>query len=253
MSDSPSASNSFRRVANRVCVLGILLVAPACQTPLPNPNAPLTRLEPLLEEWDEARREDGGCEQRRPVDTPIIDCDAISHAISQLAVEFPRDPDVLLAAATVRFEKGRKEEALKTLDQLRRLEPIHPEAAILRGRIAIDEGNLRFARRMLEEQRELTPDHAGLWEMLGSVAYLEGEYGDADERLDVAARLGAPSWRVDYHRGLVAEASGRPERAARAYAACLDVNPDFAPARSRLRALAVTAERGPGDSDASRR
>ena len=66
MSDFPSASNSLRRVANRVCVLGILLVATACQTPVPNPHAPLTRLEPLLEEWDEARREDGGCEQRRP-------------------------------------------------------------------------------------------------------------------------------------------------------------------------------------------
>jgi len=250
MPDRCRSNPRRRRFATCVGWLAIVVVAAACQSPPPpNPHAARSRLEPLLEAWDRARTEDGGCEQRRPTDTPLLDCEAVSQSISQLAVEFPRDPDVLLAAATVRFESGRKEEALKTLDVLRRLQPIHPEAAVLRGRIAIDEGNLRFARRLLEEQRELSPDHAGLWEMLASVAYLEGDYAEADERLDVAARLGAPGWRVAYHRGLVAEASGRPDRASRAYADCLEANPDFAPARSRLRALAVIGGRSVGGPD----
>ncbi|MEM9175883.1 MAG: hypothetical protein AAGC67_11670 [Myxococcota bacterium] len=233
------------RCGVRLGTLLLCVFVAACQSPPPpNPNAARSRLEPLLEAWDRARAEDGGCEQRRPTETPILDCEAVSQQIARLAVEFPRDPEILLAAATVRYEGGRKEDALKTLDVLRRLQPIHPEAAVLRGRIAIDEGNLRFARRILEEQRELSPDHAGLWEMLASVAYLEGEYAVANERLDVAARLGAPGWRVAYHRGLVAEASGRPDLASLAYADCLEANPEFAPARSRLRALAVTEGRG---------
>ena len=228
-----------------VCLASLLCLAMvvACQsTPKPNPLAARTRLETLLEAWDRARTEGGGCEERRATDTPLTDCEAVSQGVALLAVEFPRDPEVLLALAVVDFERGRKEDALKTLDVLRSIEPIHPKAAVLRARIAIDEGNLRFARRMLEEQRELTPDHAGLWEMLASVAYLEGEHAEADRSLDIAGRLGAPAWRVAYHRGLVAEASGRPDQAARAYSACLEAAPDFAPARSRLRGLAVKSD-----------
>jgi tetratricopeptide (TPR) repeat protein len=220
--------------------VGFLL---ACQsTPPPNPLAARSRLAPLLEAWERAQTEDGGCEERRPTETPLTDCEAVSNGIARLAIEFPRDPDILLAAAVVDFERGRKDNALKTLDVLRSVEAIHPEAAILRARIAIEEGNLRFARRLLDEQRELTPDHAGLWEMLASVAYLEEEYAKADRSLDIAARLGAPAWRVAYHRGLVAEASSRPERAIQAYEVCLEEAPDFAPARSRLRALVVMGE-----------
>ena len=51
---------------------------------------------------------------------------------------------------------------------------------------------------------------------------------------------------VQRELGLVAEADGRRERALRAYAACLEANPEFAPARSRLRALAVTGTTDPG-------
>ncbi len=236
-SEQQGRSRRFvRRVAGFVCVV---IVAGCQSTPKPNPLAARTRLEPLLEAWHRARTEDGGCEERRATDTPITDCESVSRGIARLAVEFPRDPEVLLALAVVDFERRRKEDALKTLDVLRSIEPIHPKAAVLRARIAIEEGNLRFARRLLEEQRELTPDHAGLWEMLASVAYLEGEHAEANRSLDIAGRLGAPVWRVAYHRGLVAEASSRSGEAARAYSACLEAAPDFAPASSRLRGLAV--------------
>ncbi|MFK7895270.1 MAG: tetratricopeptide repeat protein [Myxococcota bacterium] len=218
----------------------------ACQTPTrpaPNPHSARSRLGPLLESWERAKRQDGGCEQRRPQETPHVDCDKISLAIERLAVEFPRDADVLLAAAAATFDRHKNEDALKTLDVLRSIQPIHPDAAVLRARIAIDEGNLRFAHRLLEEQRELTPDHSGLWELLAAVAYLEEEYAQADRGLDIAARLGAPPWRIAYHRGLVAESTLRLKQAEAEYATCLRAEPDFAPARSRLRALAV---RNPG-------
>ena len=103
---------------------------------------------------------------------------------------------------------------------------------MLRTQIAIDEGNLRFAQPLLDEQPELTADHPGPRELPASVAYLQGEYAQADRSLEIARQLGAPAWRVAYHRGLIAEASDRPEREAQAYAECLETAPDFAPARS---------------------
>lgn len=243
MADRIACGSRRRRLVSRGVAFAFVGFLLACQsTPPPNPLAARSRLAPLLEAWERAQTEDGGCEERRPTETPLTDCEAVSNGIARLAIEFPRDPDILLAAAVVDFERGRKDNALKTLDVLRSVEAIHPEAAILRARIAIEEGNLRFARRLLDEQRELTPDHAGLWEMLASVAYLEEEYAKADRSLDIAARLGAPAWRVAYHRGLVAEASSRPERAIQAYEVCLEEAPDFAPARSRLRALVVMGE-----------
>ena len=234
--------SSARRILCGVVFAGLagLAALAGCQsTPPPNPASARARLEPLVEAWDRAQRHGGGCEERRAAETPILDCQRISLAISRLAIEFPRDPDVLLAHAVVEFGHGRRQEALNSLDVLRSVTPIHPEAAVLRARIAIDEGNLRFADRLLEEQRELAPDHPGLWEIRGAVRYLQGDHAEATRSLRVAQRLGAPSWRVDYHLGLVAEARSRPEEAASAYARCLDAAPDFAPATSRLRALAV--------------
>ena len=243
MIDRIACGRRRRRLASWIVAFASACLLLACQsTPPPNPLAARSRLEPLLEAWERARTEDGGCEERGPTETPLTDCEAVSNGIARLVIEFPRDPDILLAAAVVDFERGRKGNALKTLDVLRSVQAIHPEAAILRARIAIEEGNLRFARRLLNEQRELTPDHAGLWEMLASVAYLEEEYVEADLTLGIASRLGAPAWRVAYHRGLVAEASSQPGRAIRAYEACLAEAPDFAPARSRLRALVVMGE-----------
>ena len=207
----------------------------ACHRRPPNPGgANPTRTAPgSLEPCPDRGR---GCEQRERRDT--TDCEAY-RGIARLAVEF-RDPEALLALAVIEFERGRKEDALKTLDVLRSLEPIHPEAAILRARIAIDEGNL--PRADFSKSRASSSRIIPVLELLASVAYLEGEYGDADRSLEIASRLGAPAWRVAYHRGLVAEASGRLDRAARAYAACLEASPDFAPAQSRLRGLAVLEE-----------
>ena len=232
-------SRQGSRLARLVLGAGVSILV-ACQSAAPpNPLAARSRLEALLEVWEEARREDGGCEQRRPTDTPLVDCDVITREIERLAIEFPRQPDVLLAASVVALERGRREDAAKTLDILRSVQPIHPDAAVLRARLAIREGNLRFARRLLDEQRSLTPDHSGLWELAASVAYLRGDYAAAMRDLDIAARLGAPGWRAAYHRGLVAEASGRLDLAAAEFAACLEAAPDFRSARSRLRALAV--------------
>lgn len=234
-----SARPRSSRLWSGLLAAGLAALAGCQSTPPPNPASARARLEPLVAAWERAQREGGGCEERGAKETPILDCERVSLGIARLAIEFPRDPDVLLAHAVVELGHGRRQEALNSLDVLRSVTPIHPEAAVLRARIAIDEGNLRFADRLLEEQRELTPDHAGLWEVQGAVRYLQGEHAEAARSLRVARRLGAPSWRIDYHLGLIAEARSRPKEAEDAYARCLEAAPDFAPAKSRLRALAV--------------
>lgn len=221
----------------------VLAWTAGCRTPSPaaagNPHDPRAQLATLLSAWHSAHRDGGTCEQRRPEETPLVDCEHLRKQIERLAIAFPNDPDVLLANAVVAFEAGRPEEAEKDLDALRRIDPIQPEATLLRARIAISEGNLRLARRMLDEQIELTPDHAGLRELSSSVLYLEERYDEAGFELEIASRLGAPAWRVAYHRGLIFEATGRDSEAENAYRVALELEPAFDPARSRLRALAV--------------
>ena len=200
---------------------------------------PQARLEGLLSAWHRAQADGRRCEEARPGDTPIVDCERIRKQIERLAVEFPTHREVLLANAVVTFESGRREEAEKELDVLRRIDPSIPEATLLRARIAIDDGNFRLAHRLLDEQIERTPDHPGLYELAASVLFLETRYPEASDALEIASRLGAPAGRIAYHRGLVFEATGRFDAAADSFRTCVELEPGFEPARSRLRALAV--------------
>jgi len=241
--DAPTPTRA--RLATLVAIGTALVLAGGCRTPEgPHPHDPRARLAVLLEQWTRVRGDGATCEQQGPGETPLIDCERTRKRIERLAIEFPRDPDVLLANAVVAFETGRPEDAAQDLDALRRVTPIHPDAASLRARIAISQGNLRFARRLLDEQIELSPDHARLHELSATVHYLDERHDAALRDLDRARRLGAPRWRSRYHEGLIAEARGASDEAARAYRMSLEENPGFAPARSRLRALDAMAGDG---------
>ncbi len=200
---------------------------------------PQARLDVLLEAWRRARADGQRCEVSAPGDSPIVDCERLRKQFERLALDFPTHREVLLANAIVAFESGHPEDAAQELDVLRRIAPADPQATALRARIAIGDGNFRLAGRLLDEQIEQTPDEAELYELSASLLYLEERWDAAAEALEIAARLGAPGWRIAYHRGLVSEATGRANDAAEAYRVCLELAPDFAPARSRLRALAV--------------
>jgi tetratricopeptide (TPR) repeat protein len=178
-------------------------------------------LAAYLAQLDEARQDKEGVEEAR-------------WNIQQLAVRCPAHVPTKMANAVLSYEDGNRALAVQFLDGLFSLEPSHPEAAILRGRIALDDGNLRFARKLFDQQIRYRPDHAGLRESFAGVLYLLGEYEPARQALDSAGRLGAPPWRIAYHLGLVEEAEGNKAAAARYYQDCLEENPSFGPARSRL-------------------
>jgi len=227
-------------VASWVCAAA--LCAGCASTPRePGPDDPGPRLRRLLAEWYAVQDAGGSCASggRRH---PYVDCGRIQAGIERLSLQFPDDATVLAANAVVAFETRQEEKAQVHLDALFELDPIQPDAAILRSRLSIRQGNLSHARRLLESQIGLSPDHAGLREAMASLHYLRGAHALAQRELAIAERLGAPGWRVDYHRGLLEEAQGRADTAIRYYQRSIDANPGWERPRSRLRGL--ESERG---------
>jgi tetratricopeptide (TPR) repeat protein len=223
-----------RRFAGLALIAGL---ASGCAGPV-GPGHP-TRLDPdrrlgeLLDRWDALRAAGAGCDAD-PHRGPVADCAELQHEVERLTVEFPRHVPSLHAAAVLSEAAGEHQKARSYLDALFAATPAHPEAAMLRSRLATAEGNVPFASRLLAEQVRLTPDHSGLREAQAGVLYLEGRFEEALEALRVAERLGAPAWRVAYHRGLIAEARRDPVAAAAHYRRALEENPAFRPARARL-------------------
>ncbi|MGH0034496.1 MAG: tetratricopeptide repeat protein [Myxococcota bacterium] len=215
----------------------LVLAVGGCATT--DEHSPDVRLSAIVETWRDQQAAGIGCQDGYEAQRPVVDCRRLMKALERLALDFPRHPDILFAAATLAREDGMPDKAQSYLAALSLVRPIHPEAGILRARIAMDQGNLPLAERALREQIELAPDHSGLREVFASVAYLRGDFDVATRRLRAAERLGAPDWRIAYHRGLVAEAQGRTDEASAHYRRSIDANPGFARARSRLAGLVV--------------
>lgn len=195
---------------------------------------PDTRLGLLLAALQQNRADGTGCDDLWQENRPTLDCQRIRVEIDRLALEFPRNPRILMAAAVVSFAVGDRIAAQQHADAVLDVVPIHPEAAILRSRLAIQEGNLQRAERLLVQQVRAAPDHPGLREALAAVRFLQGRMGEAAAAMDVASALGGPPWRVAYHRGLLAEARGSMAEARVLFAEALELNPAFDAARARL-------------------
>lgn len=194
--------------------------------------SPDQRLDELLDQYDHAKN--GGVDALDGGRHLVYDCERIHNEIERLALEFPRHPRILLANGALAYETREPEKAAGYLDDLFEIEPSSPDGAVLRSRIAIDAGNVPAAKRLLTTQLGYRPDHAGLHEALASALYLERDLAGARMELALAERLKAPSWRVAYHRGLIAEAAGDVEGAQREFQRAHDENPQFTRAKSRL-------------------
>ncbi|MCG8588080.1 MAG: tetratricopeptide repeat protein [Proteobacteria bacterium] len=203
----------------------------------PTQNEPGVRLEGILDEWREMRDAGLQCEDSGRHDNPQVDCGRLRDALERVAVEFPRDAQILFVSAVLAYETGAREQAQFYLDTTLDRSPDHARAAELRSRIALEEGNLAFAERLLDRTIELRPDAAGLREARAAVAYAMRDWAAARRALTTAGRLGAPAWRLDYHEGLISEAEGDLERAEAFYREALAARPDWQAPRSRIRGL----------------
>jgi tetratricopeptide (TPR) repeat protein len=220
----------------------LIVLGVACAHDLPrNRHDPNAKLQVLLEEWQSTRQGGDTCVSGG-VKYPYVDCGRIQAAIERLALDFPTHPPILLANAVIAFETRQPEKALDYLDAIGHQAGISSDAAVLRSRIATSQGNLSFAERILEENVQREPDHAGLREALASIDYLDGDFEQARRNLRIAERLGAPSWRIAYNRGLIAEAEGHDDAAIAHYRAALSERPGWSLAEARKRGL--ESERG---------
>ena len=219
-----------------ILVMSLVFSFACASQKVPGKNDPTVRVTKLLDEWLRVHDGGGSCASGGRK-YPFVDCGRIQAAIVSLGLEFPTNPEVLLVNAVIAYETHQPEKAESYLDALLEQESAEPGVAVLRSRLALDQGNLPHARRLLNEQVTLTPDAADLREALASVHYLSGDLASARRQLLIAERLGAPAWRVAFNRGLLEEAEGKTNAAMEYYRRALDENPDFEPARSRLRGL----------------
>ncbi len=205
-----------------------------------NPD-PDTRLDLILSENLEARQRGDRCQNFPAEPGRSKDCQRLQREVARLYAEYPERERVLMANAVLQFDEGRYEAAQFLLDQLLAKPGSHPEAGILRARIALAEGNTTRARAVLEQQIRLRPDYAELHETVASAEYLDGNYEAALRSLRVAQLLGAPAWRLSYHRGLIEEARGHPDIACGHYRDATLQQSGFRPAVARMLGLSDNA------------
>ncbi len=207
---------------------------------------PDQRLADLLQDYDRAKTADASnCACRGQWRTEsygkcrdgghiVVDCDRVRNRIQALSFEYSRHVPSLLANAMIAFEERDHGSSMRYLDLLFEVQPVHPEAAVLRSRLGLAEGNLPAAKKLIEDQIRHAPDHPALHEALAEILFLEGRYDQARDRIGVAETLGAPSWRMAFNRGLIAETEGDLEHARSMYTIALEIKPDMAQAAARL-------------------
>jgi tetratricopeptide (TPR) repeat protein len=170
-----------------------------------------------------------------------MDAHRIESEIRRLALEFPTHVPTLFANAMLSYEVDDRESAQRYLDRLLAIHPGHADAAVLRCRIALREGDVPLANKILERAIAVSPDQAELHETKAAVAYVAGHFDAAQADLATAENLGAPRWRIAFHRGLIAESVGERDLALSQYAIVLSERPEFEPAQARSRALQASA------------
>lgn len=165
------------------------------------------------------------------------DCDRRRDDLRRLSAKCPTHTPALLANAWLSYDDREFRRALEYLDTIFSLRSVEPDAAALRARMALDDGNVPFALRFTAEQLTLSPEHAGLHEARAAALFAAGRLPEARSELSIAAKLGAPGWRVAYNRGLIAEGEHRGKEAAAFYEEALQAWPGWAAPAARLKGL----------------
>lgn len=223
------SSRAIVRLAKRLSVTGVfLLLLSACsyqdqhvanECPFPE-----SQLMPTWHKWQEARMKSGGCGS---LEHGVYTCQEQRREIERVAYVCPAYVPALMASAILAYDEQQFARAQQYLDSLFGLQKVHASAAVLRGRIALEEGNIPFALRFLGEHVKLSPEDAELREVYAGALYLGGKLPEAKKQLTTAVNLGAPAWRVAYHRGLFEEAAGDLHQALQYYEAALRERADW--------------------------
>jgi len=230
-----SSPSSILRLAKRLSVTAVvLLFLSACsyqdqyianECPLPE-----SQLMVPWRQWQEARSKPEGCGS---LENGTYTCRELRQEVERVTYVCPFYPPGLMASAILAYEDRQFARAQQYLDALFGLQKVHAGAAVLRGRIALEEGNIPFALRFLAERVKLSPEDPELREVYAGALFLGGKVPDAQKQLAIAANLGAPAWRIAYHRGLFEEAGGNFHLALQYYEEALRERADWDVALAR--------------------
>ena len=161
----------------------------------------------------------------------------IRRQAENLAFRHPDHIETRMLCGVLAYEAEDPVTAVHHLDHVLRIRPATPEAAVLRARISLEQGNEQQAIRILEDQTTLRPDAYAVREALASAYFMNERHDEARSAIDAAERLGAPSWRVAYNRGLLSELDGEFGAASAHYESALADAPDWHLPRERLQGL----------------
>lgn len=231
--DKPSVRRLIATAAVALILVGCQSITTPPDEARVDPDAKIQELRAL---WEIAPDHIDACNCKE-VRKQVPSRGAIRAQAESLLFRYPRHVPTLLFTSVLAYEAGAPHEAEKRLDDLLVLEPSHPEAAVLRARIALEDGNSAFATRLLADQIQMRPDHAGLREADAAAHFVTGDLGAAAQSLEVAKHLGAPSWRVAYHQGVLSEAEGDESTARAHFEEALAAKPEWDLPRQRLDGL----------------
>lgn len=174
-----------------------------------------------------------------------VNRERLRYEVERLATRHPNHVPSQVAAAAIALDGGDRMRAQAYADRALALAPADVEARTLRVRIAVADGATELARRLVDDGLRARPDAAALYESSAWLHQIDGEAEAALVALTLAERLGAPAWRVAFHRGLVEEQRGDDAAAERHYRAALDADAGCEAAAHRLAGL--RARRPPVD------
>ena len=195
---------------------------------------PNTRIDEILMTYQAELEEGSSCRVATKAWSETIDCEGLLREAMALYAAYPNNERVKLATAAMLYQSGRAIDAAYLLDQILKYHQPRPEAAILRSRISIESGNLAFAKKLVKEQIQLNPTYHDLHELLASIHFLNRDYAESFNTLIRSEQLGAPNWRVSYHRGLIFEKQGKYEAACQQYFSSVSQKPSFAAPEGRI-------------------
>lgn len=154
----------------------------------------------------------------------------------------PRDPQTLIAVATLAAARHRFTRALSAAEAALAENPYSAQAHAVRSDALTELGRYRAARRAAERADDLQPGPA-TFARLSYAAELRGDLGGASRLMrrsrDAAGNSAAAYAFASFHLGELARLSGDHRAAARHYAAALAADPDFLPSLAGRARLAV--------------
>lgn len=115
--------------------------------------------------------------------------DAAEEYLTQAADACPEDADACNALAETLWLRGRRDEALATIDKACQLAPDHVEAALAAARMELGVGRPGDALARVEQALDVAPESPEGWRVAGEAHAAAGDYDRAAACLEKSHRI----------------------------------------------------------------